>query len=106
MAKHDSLDTEDKVRLLRALAHHVHRKRALDEVLTEQVEQELRGSRRRLYRAAAEALAEGAVLTALRALELVGEEAGLMLDLIIESGDHRQLSTALNRLADFVESAA
>lgn len=105
MAKHDGLDTEDKVRLLRALAHHVHRKRPLDEVLMEQVELELRGSRRRLYRAAAEALAEGQVMTALRSLELVGEEAALMLDLIVEAGDHRQVSMALNRLAEFVEAA-
>lgn len=106
MARNDTLESEDKVRLLRALAHHVHRKRALGEVLMELVEQELRGARRRLYRSAAELLAEDRVLEALQSLDLVGAEAAPLLGLIIDNGDHRLLSSALSQLADFTEQAA
>jgi hypothetical protein len=104
MARNDSLDTEDKARLLRAVAFHVHRKQPIAEVLMEQVEQELRGSRRRVYRAAAEALAEGDSLKALTAIGAVGDEAACILGPMIEHGDHRMLSSALNNLADWVEA--
>lgn len=103
MAKNDSLDTEDKVRLLRAVAFHVHRKQPIADVLMEQVEQELRGSRRRVYRAAAEALADGDTLRALTAIGAVGEEAACILGPVIDQGDHRLLSSALNNLADWAE---
>lgn len=104
MAKNDSLDTEDKVRLLRAVAFHVHRKEPIADVLMEQVEQELRGSRRRVYRAAAEALAAGDTLGALTAIGLVGDEAACILGPVIDHGDHRMVSSALNNLADWVEA--
>lgn len=103
MAKNDSLDGEDKVRLLRALAFHIHRKEPLADALLEQVESELRGSRRRAWRSAAERLGEGDPLGALLALGVVGDEAACILGPVIESGDHRMLSGALNRLADWVE---
>ncbi|MCR6630801.1 MAG: hypothetical protein NVV74_12545 [Magnetospirillum sp.] len=104
MAKHDSLDTEDKVRLLRSLAHHVHRKRPVDEVLMELVEQELRGGRRRIYRAAAEKLAEDDPLGALQAIGAVGDEAACVLGPVLDSDDHRLISNAINRLADWQEA--
>ncbi|MGE5476101.1 MAG: hypothetical protein ACM3Q1_05565 [Bacteroidales bacterium] len=104
MAKHDSLDGEDKVRLMRALAFHVHRKRPLDEVLTELVEQELRGTRRRIYRAAAEKMAENDPLGALLAIGVIGDEAACVLGPMIDDGDHRLLSSAFNRLADWLEA--
>lgn len=103
MAKNESMDVEDKVRLLRALAFHVHRKRPVDDALMELVEQELRGNRRRIYRPAAERLAEGEVLAALQAIGMVGDEAACVLGPVIESGDHRLLSNVLTRLADWSE---
>ena len=104
MAKNDTLDGEDKVRLLRSLAFHVHRKVPVADALMELVEQELRGSRRRVYRAAAERLAEGNPLAALQDIGAVGDEVACVLGPVIESGDHRLLSTALNNLADWVEA--
>jgi hypothetical protein len=103
VAKNDSLDREDKVYLLRSLAHHVHRKRVLAEALLEHVETELRGSRRRIYRPAAEALAQDDVMAALAALGVVGGEAACVLGPVIESGDHRMLSAILGALADYAE---
>lgn len=104
MAKNDSLDNEDKVRLLRALAFHVHRKRQADEALMELVEQELRGSRRRIYRAAAEKLAESDVLGALQAIGAVGDEAACVLGPVLDEGNHRLLSNILTQLADWSEA--
>lgn len=104
MAKNDSLDHEDKVRLLRALAFHVHRKRPADEALMELVEQELRGSRRRIYRAAAEALAQNDTLGALTAIGVVGDEAACVLGPVLDDADHRLLSNVLTRLADWTEA--
>lgn len=106
MAKNDSMDIEDKVRLLRALAFHVHRKRPVEEALLELVEQELRGNRRRIYRPAAERLAEGETLAALEALGMVGDEAACVLGPVLEGGDHRLLSNIFNRLADLAEQSA
>lgn len=103
MAKNESMDVEDKVRLLRALAFHTHRKRPVTDALLELVEQELRGNRRRIFRPAAERLAEGEPLAALQALDMVGKEAACVLGPVIDSGDHRLLSNALNRLADLAE---
>ncbi|NFV80541.1 hypothetical protein [Magnetospirillum aberrantis] len=103
MAKGDSLDTEDKVRILRSLAFHVHRKRPADEALMELVEQELRGTRRRVYRAAAERMAESDTLGALLAIGAVSDEVACVLGPVIDDGDHRLLSNALNRLADWTE---
>jgi hypothetical protein len=103
VAKNDTLDRDDKVYLLRSLAHHVHRKRELAEVLLEHVETELRGSRRRIYRPAAEALSRDDVLEALTVLGLVGEEAACILGPVIDMGDHRMVSGALSRLADYAE---
>lgn len=104
MSKHDSLDGEDKVRLLRALAFHVHRKRPVDEALTELVEQELRGTRRRIYRAAAEKMAENDALGALQAIGVIGDEAACVLGPMLDGGDHRMISAAINRLADWNEA--
>lgn len=104
MAKNDTQDTEDKVRLLRQLAFHVHRKVPLAEALMDLVEQELRGSRRRVYRAAAEALAEDDPAKALHAIGAVGDEAMCVLGPVIASGDHRLQSLVLNNLADWAEA--
>jgi len=106
MARHDTLDIEDKVRVLRALAFQIHRKRDPAEVLNEILDQESKGGRRRAFRPAVDALAESGFLEAVKALELVGAEAALILDVVIDTHDHRLLSNALGKLADFTESAS
>lgn len=103
MAKNDTLDGEDKVLMLRSLAFHVHRKRPVEEVLLEMVETELRGSRRRIYRPAAERLAENDPAGALLTLGVISEETACVLGPVIEHGDHRLLSGALNKLAELAE---
>ena len=104
MARHDTLDTEDKVRVLRALAFHIHRKRPADEVLNEILDQESKGGRRRAFRPAADALAESGFLEAVKVLGLLGDEAAQILEVIVETHDHRLLSSALGKLADHAEA--
>lgn len=104
MARHDTLDTEDKVRVLRALAFQIHRKRPADEVFNEILDHESKGGRRRAFRPAADALAESGFLEAVKVLGLVGDEAALVLEVVIDTNDHRLLSSALGKLADFSEA--
>ena len=56
MARNDSLDTADKVRLLRALAFQIRRKIPATDALTDVMEQEFRGGRHKLFRPASDAL--------------------------------------------------
>ncbi len=104
MSRHDTLDQEDKARVLRALSFHIHRKRQPDEVLNEILDQESKGGRRRAFRPAADALAENGFLDAVKVLGLVGDEAALVLEVVIGTNDHRLLSTALGKLADHWEA--
>ncbi len=106
MARTDSLDTADKVRLLRALAFQIRRKRPADEAFTDVLEQEFRGGRHRLFRPASDALGESGVLAALKLLCLVGEEAAAVLAVVLEANDHRLLASALEHLADYTEQSA
>lgn len=102
MAKQDGLFTAaEKVKLLRAFAFQVHRKRALDEVVLEHVEQELQRGRRREYRPAAEAINAGGPADGMLAMGLVDAQAAAMLAVLAEQcKDHRMLSDILERLAD------
>lgn len=104
MARQDTIDTEDKVRLLRSLAFHIHRKRPADEVLGELLDDESKGGRRRAFRAGVDALAADGFVPALTALDLFGDEARVVLEVVADSGDHRLLSAALGKLADLLES--
>lgn len=104
MARHGSLDTEEKVRLLRALAFQVHRKRAADEVLAEHIDDQFAMGRKREYRPAADAMNADGFVAALQALEILGDEAAVLMRAIHESKDHRLMASALNGLADFLET--
>ncbi|MBI3446568.1 MAG: hypothetical protein HY055_14720 [Magnetospirillum sp.] len=104
MARQDTLDLEDKVRLLRALAFQIHRKRAAEEVLGELLEHESKGGRRRAFRAGTDALAESGFMDAMKALGLIGDEAALILEVVFGANDHRLLSNALTHLADYAEA--
>ncbi|HLN22621.1 MAG TPA: hypothetical protein VK558_01405 [Patescibacteria group bacterium] len=101
MAKKKSPVSEGKAGLLRALAFQVHRKRALNEVLAEHIEQQLQLGRHREFRAINDALAEDGVIAALKALDLLGAEAAVVLAVVVEAKDHRLLSNALSGLAEF-----
>jgi hypothetical protein len=94
---------EDKVRLLRALAFHIHKKLAAADALAECFEAEGRGGRHRQWRQAGEVLKADGFVPALAAAELIGEEAAAILATVAAAGDHRLLSAALGALADHHE---
>lgn len=104
MARHDTIDDEDKVRVLRALAFQIHRKRPAEEALAELLEHESKGGRRRAFRAGTDALAADGFTAAMDALGLFNDDALVLLAVLAESGDHRLLSSALAKLADLLES--
>ncbi|WP_043744421.1 hypothetical protein [Paramagnetospirillum magneticum] len=104
MARQDTIDDEDKVRLLRALAFQIHRKRPAEEALGELLEHESKGGRRRAFRAGVDALAADGFTAAMDALGLFNDDALVLLGVLADSGDHRLLSSALGKLADLLES--
>lgn len=106
MARNDSLDVADKVRLLRALAFQIRRKRPAEEAFTDVLEQEFRGGRHRLFRPASDALGESGFLVALMVLGLIGDEAAAVLTVVFDANDHRLLAGALEHLADHTERLA
>lgn len=103
MSRKDGLETTDKVELLRYLSFQVHRKRDIAEVLQEKVDLGCRGTHRKIYRPAAEALAKEETLAALQALDLFDNNVAAVLSVVLDSKDHRLLSDALHRLADVYE---
>ncbi len=99
-------DNEGKVRLLRSLAHHIHRKTPAEEAMTACIEAEGRGGRHRQWRQAGEILASDGFVPALVAGQLVGDEAAAVLEIVAASGDHRNLAAAITALADYLEQQA
>jgi len=95
---------EDKIRWLRAVAFHIQRKRPADEALSEQIGQESRGGKARQWRETAQALETDGFTAALVTGGFVGAEAAVLLDVFLENGDHRLLSSALNALATRLEN--
>lgn len=104
MAKHDTIDDEDKARILRALAFHIHRKRPAEEALSEVLDNESKGGRRRAFRAGVDALAAEGFTASIAALGLFEDETLAVLGVVVESEDHRLLSAALSRLADLQDA--
>ncbi|HSV30234.1 MAG TPA: hypothetical protein VLL76_11780 [Candidatus Omnitrophota bacterium] len=94
---------EEKVRLLRAVAFHIHKKMPAAEALNACFEAEGRGGRHRQWRQAGAVLEAEGFVPALLAAELVGEEAATVLTVLESAGDHRLLSNALNALAEYCE---
>lgn len=103
MAKANHHGNEERSRLLRALAFHIHRKRSADEVLREHIDQKMANGQRREYREADETLTNDGFVATLRVLGLIGGEAAAVLAAVIEAKDHRLLADALGRLADLDE---
>lgn len=104
MARNDTLDAAEKARLLRALAFQIHRKQPPDEVLQEYFDDQFRLGRRREFRAANDVLADHGFAAALRNLEMISDDAAVLMAAIVDSRDHRLLSAALNSLADHLEA--
>jgi hypothetical protein len=96
-------DAEEKARLLRALAFHIHKKLPPAEALTTCFETEGRGGRHRQWREATAVLASDGFVPSLVAAQLVGEEAAAVLAVVETAGDHRLLSRAIEKLADRLE---
>lgn len=106
MARNKLNDPSEKAKVLRSLAHQVHRKQSLDDVLMDYIEDNLRQNRNREFRPAEQALREEGPSAALRALDLIGEETSRILGCVIEADDHRLLSAALDNLADYQDEVA
>lgn len=96
--------SKDKVRLLRSLAFRIHRKEPWAEALNDCFEAEGRGGKHRQWRQAVTVLSEEGFVPALRAGELVGAEAALVLTVLEKAKDHRLMSDAIEALADFFEN--
>jgi type II secretory pathway component PulF len=105
MARNDALSPSDKVRVLRSLAFHIHRKVPAADALAELAEQESKGGRHRMFRPVTQALEADGFVAALSVLELFGPETAAVLAPVADSSDHRLLAAALNALADYLESA-
>jgi len=94
-------DVEEKVRILRSLAFHIHKKEPAVEALSACFEAEGRGGRHRQWREAVAMLAAEGFVPALMTAGLVGDEAGQVLRMVERSGDHRLLSATIGALADY-----
>lgn len=105
MAKGTDLDTEDKVRVLKALAFQIHRKTPPQEAMGEVLDQESKGGRNRAFRPAKEALESGGFLAAMQAVELLSDEAASIMAVVVNAHDHRLLSNALTGLADYIQAS-
>jgi arginase family enzyme len=103
MSRNDN--SSEKVRFIRALAFEIHRKRPAEEALADCIEREGKGGRHRLWRPASVALEADGFVAALRAAELLGDEAAAMLRPVVAGGDHRLLAATLNALADYLDTA-
>jgi hypothetical protein len=95
--------TEDKLRLLRALAFHIHKKLPPVEALATCFEAEGRGGKHRQWRRGAQVLDTEGFVPALATVDLVGPEAAAVLAVIEAGGDHRLMSAAIAALADLME---
>jgi hypothetical protein len=90
----------DKARFLRALAFEIKRKRPPAEALAECIEKEGRGGRHRVFRKVGVALESDGFVAALRAAEMLGDEAATILAAVVAEDDHRLLATVIGGLAD------
>ncbi len=94
---------EDRARLLRALAFHIHKKLPAADALAACFEAEGRGGRHRQWRQAGEVLADSGFVPALVVAGMVGDEAAAVLAVVAATGDHRILAAAIAALADHLD---
>lgn len=103
MARPSLSSNADKARLLRSLAFEIHRKQPANDALREHIDDQLRLGKRKEYRPAQDALNDEGFAAALRALDVVSDDAAVILGCLVEGGDHRLQSAALTKLAEFLE---
>ncbi len=96
---------DEKIRLLRALAFHIHKKEAPEDALAACFEAEGRGGKHRQWRQAMQVLQGEGFIPALLQGELIGADVASVLTVVAQSNDHRLLSGALSSLADHLETA-
>jgi len=97
-------ESEEKARLLKAVAFHIHKKEAPEDALTQCFEAEGRGGKHRQWRQAQAALDSDGFVPALVVGGLIGQEAAQVLMVVEKAGDHRLLSSALNALVEYYEN--
>ena len=95
--------SDETIRLLKALAFHIHKKEPAVEALTRCFEDEGRSGRHRKWREPAAVLETHGFVPALRSADLVSEDAACLLAVIEKAGDHRLLSAALTALAEHLD---
>lgn len=95
--------SDESIRLLKALAFHIHKKEPAAEALTRCFEDEGRSGRHRKWREPAAVLETEGFVPALLAAELIGADAACLLTVIEKAGDHRLLSSALTALAEHLD---
>jgi len=93
----------DKAKLLRALAFEIHRKQAPDDVMRDYLDNQMRSGNRREFRAAQDALNDAGFAASLRALDIISEDAAVILNCVVLDGDHRLQSSTLTALAAFLD---
>lgn len=103
MARNPVIPADEKIGLLRQMAFQVHRKRDAEEVFQAYLDEQFQKGRRREFRAAGDAMGETGLAAALQALEILGEEGAVLLDVLLGSKDHRLIAAGLNALADYLE---
>jgi hypothetical protein len=94
------MDREEGIRMLRALAFHIHKKIPPRDAFERCIEDEGRGGRHRAWRRTAEVLETEGFIPALLTAELVSPETAAVLAVIENGGDHRQMSSAITAIAD------
>lgn len=94
------MDSEEGIRMLRALAFHIHKKLGPADALERCIEDEGRGGRHRRWRQTAAVLETEGFVPALLAAELVTPETAAVLAVVESGGDHRLMSAALTAIAD------
>ncbi|MGC2856577.1 hypothetical protein ACM64Y_13975 [Novispirillum sp. DQ9] len=103
MARPNLSSNADKAKLLRSLAFEIHRKQPADDVLRAVIDDQLRLGKRKEFRPAQEALNDNGFAAALRAMDVLSDDAAIILGCLVDGGDHRLQSAALTKLAEFLE---
>ncbi len=99
-------DIEDKVRFLRSLSFHIHKKLPPAEALETCIEAEGKGGRHRQWKQAQAVLEQDGFVPALKVADLVGPEAAAVLEVVEKAKDHRLMSDAISAIATWIEDSA
>ncbi|MTJ80684.1 MAG: hypothetical protein F8N37_06670 [Telmatospirillum sp.] len=99
------INSDLKLRFLRALAFEIHRKQPPVQAMADCIEKAGQKGKHRELRPAAAVLDEEGLAAAMRVAGLIGDETAVVLAEVVNSGDHRLLAGAISALADHLEQA-